>query len=89
MQRKPVGITQYTLPTKGTQLSRVLGCLVMFDAMDSSQIARRLEISVDKATTNLSVLRTRGLVRTVINRKGKSGGSLWELTPGVKKFYGE
>ena len=89
IQKNPQGVSQYTLPARGTQLSKVLGVLVTFTELDSQQIATRLQISVDKATTNLSVLRSRGLVRTVINRRGKSGGSLWEVTPDVKQYYGD
>ncbi len=89
IQKAPRGVTQYTLPGRGTQLSKVLGCLVRFPELDSAQIAGHLGISVDKATTNLSVLRSRGLIRTIINRKGKAGGSFWQLTPDVKKYYGD
>ena len=87
MTRIPVRETQLVLPARGTQLSRILGCLVALGDQDSQAIAVSLQITCDKATTNLSVLRSRGLVQVVSERKGQLGGSLWTTFPAVRKRF--
>lgn len=86
---KPQNINRVALPSSGSQLSKILGCLVVMGNMTSSSVADRLGVSTNKATTNLSVLRARGLIRVIENRKGHSGGSLWEVDEAVRiKFLG-
>lgn len=86
----PMNINKVTLPSVGSQLSKILGCLVVLGNMTSSEIADRVGVDTNNATTNLSVLRSRGLIRVITNRKGHVGGSLWEVDSNVKtKFLGE
>lgn len=87
LTRVPVQKSTVSLPAKGSQLSQILGCLVALGDLTSQQIARQLSISVDKATTNLSVLRSRGLIVPLENRKGQVGGSLWAAHEVVKKKF--
>ena len=77
LTRVPVKLTTVVLPVRGSQLSQILGCLVGLGDLTSQQIARQLSITVDKATTNLSILRKRGLITALEDRKGRLGGSLW------------
>lgn len=77
LTRVPVTIGTVVLPVRGSQLSQILGCLVGLGDLTSQQIARQLSITVDKATTNLSILRKRGLITALVDRKGRLGGSLW------------
>jgi len=77
LTRVPVKTSTVVLPLRGSQLSRILGCLVGLGDLTSQQIARQLSITVDKATTNLSILRKRGLIVALEDRKGRLGGSLW------------
>lgn len=85
--RVPVKASTVVLPARGSQLSQILGCLIILGELTSQQIAVQLSITVDKATTNLSVLRSRGLIQTLQDRKGRLGGSLWEVYPVVKKKW--
>lgn len=85
--RVPVRKNSVSLPLRGSQLSQVLGCLVALGDLTSKQIATQLNISVDKATTNLSVLRHRGLIVPLEDRKGQAGGSLWTAHEVVKKKF--
>lgn len=85
--RSPIRQGQVSMPERGTQLSQILGCLVALGQLSSGQIALQLSISVDKASTNLSVLRKRGLVEVVTDRKGQAGGSLWSAYPIVIQKY--
>lgn len=87
MIRSPAINGKFTIPARGTQLAKILGCLGVLGDMDSSSIAARLAITMDKATTNLSVLRSRGLVRVVGHGRTKSSGSMWRIEPAVKKYY--
>lgn len=88
--RSPIRNKQVSLPARGTQLSKILGCLITLGNMNSRQIAKSLQISVDKATTNLSVLRRRGLVEVLEDRKGRIGGSVWSVfAPVIAKFTGD
>jgi len=77
LTRVPIKLTTVVLPVRGSQLSQILGCLVALGDLTSQQIARQLSITVDKATTNLSILRKRGLITALEDRKGRLGGSLW------------
>lgn len=77
LTRVPIKLTTVVLPVRGSQLSQILGCLVCLGDLTSQQIARQLSITVDKATTNLSILRKRGLITALEDRKGRLGGSLW------------
>lgn len=86
--RVPVQRDNFSLPIRGSQLSKVLGCLVLLGNLTSKQIALQLNITVDKATTNLSVLRQRGLITPVEDRKGQAGGSLWTVFEIVKTKFG-
>jgi len=89
LTRVPVTISTVVLPVRGSQLSQILGCLVGLGELTSHQIARQLSITVDKATTNLSILRKRGLITALEDRKGRLGGSLWATHNVVKKkWYG-
>lgn len=85
--RVPVKVSTVVLPARGSQLSQILGCLIILGELTSQQIAVQLSITVDKATTNLSVLRSRGLIQTLQDRKGRLGGSLWEVYPVVKNKW--
>lgn len=85
--RVPVREKDISLPARDSQLSKVLGCLVGLGNLTSHQIAKQLNISVDKATTNLSVLRSRGLIHSLEDRKGQVGGSLWAAHDIVKKKF--
>jgi len=87
MVRTPIRAAQLVLPARGTQLSKILGCLVALGDKNSQEIAVALDITCDKATTNLSVLRSRGLVQVVSERKGQLGGSLWTTYPAVKNRF--
>jgi len=87
LTRTPIRESQLVLPARGTQLSKILGCLVALGDQDSQAIARVLNISCDKATTNLSILRKRGLVQAVSERKGRAGGSMWTTYPAVYKRF--
>ncbi len=78
-------LSHVSLPTSGSQLAKVLGRLSMFGPMNSGDMARQMRISTDKATTNLSILRSRGLIRCIEERKGRSGGSVWEAHQAVKR----
>ncbi len=89
MVRSPAIEGAFTLPGKGTQLSKILGCLATLGTLDSRTISARLGITMDKATTNLSVLRSRGLIRATGVSDVKSNGSIWILEPAVKKHYQE
>jgi len=89
LTRVPIKINTVVLPVRGSQLSQILGCLVLLGDLTSHQIARQLSITVDKATTNLSILRKRGLITALEDRKGRLGGSLWATHSVVKKkWYG-
>jgi transcription initiation factor IIE alpha subunit len=87
LTRVPVKASTVVLPAVGSQLSQILGCMITLGDLTSQQIAVQLSITVDKATTNLSVLRSRGLIHTLEDRKGRLGGSLWEVYPVVKKKW--
>lgn len=87
MTRSPALEGKFTIPARGSLLSKVLGCLSAFGNMDSSSIATQLSITMDKATTNLSVLRSRGLVSVVGRGKHTSNGSIWKIESAVKKYY--
>lgn len=87
MKRSPAVEGKFTIPARGSLLSKVLGCLSVLGDMDSSSIANRLSITMDKATTNLSVLRSRGLVSVVGRGKHTSNGSVWQIESAVKKYY--
>lgn len=89
LTRVPVKLNTVVLPVRGSQLSQILGCLVLLGQLTSQQIARQLSITVDKATTNLSILRKRGLITALEDRKGRLGGSLWTTHAVViKKWNG-
>lgn len=88
-ERSPLKKNNFTLPTKGTQLSKILGCLAVYKKMTSKELADRLKISSDKATTNLCILRKRGLIKSLVDRRGKLGGSTWVLEPALTEYYGE
>ncbi len=79
LTRVPITVSTVVLPVRGSQLSQILGCLVGLGDLTSQQIARQLSITVDKATTNLSILRKRGLITALEDRKGRLGGSLWTV----------
>lgn len=85
--RSPAKKGGFTIPARGTQLSKILGCLGVMGELDSLTIAARLRITMDKATTNLCVLKSRGLVTVVGSSKKKSTGSIWRIEPAVKKYY--
>lgn len=88
--REPSRSLKITLPSKGSQLSKILGCLVVLGDLTSSQISVRLKLSSNMVTTNLSVLRSRGLVTVTNNRKGYLGGSSWTVPARVKtEFLGK
>ena len=87
LTRAPSKLKNISLPARGSQLSQVLGCLVALGDLTSRQIATQLSITVDKATTNLSVLRQRGLIVPLECRKGQAGGSLWTVHANVKKKF--
>lgn len=85
--RAAVTKTTVCLPLRGSQLSQILGCLVALGNLTSKEIATQLNITVDKATTNLSVLRHRGLIQPLEDRKGQAGGSLWTTPEVVRKKF--
>lgn len=87
MIRVPVKKSTVVLPARGSQLSQILGCLITLGELTSQQIAVQLSITVDKATTNLSVLRSRGLIQALEDRKGRLGGSVWEVYPVVRNKW--
>lgn len=87
IHRAAVNKTNVSLPVRGSQLSQILGCLVGLGDLTSKQIATQLSITVDKATTNLSVLRIRGLIYPLEDRKGQAGGSLWTTHEVVRKKF--
>jgi hypothetical protein len=84
LTRVPVKKSTVVLPARGSQLSQILGCLITLGELTSQQIAVQLSITVDKATTNLSVLRSRGLIHALEDRKGRLGGSVWGVYPVVR-----
>jgi DNA-binding MarR family transcriptional regulator len=61
--------------------------LVTLGEMSSQEIATQLNITVNSTTTNLSVLRRRGLVRVLQDRRGRLGGSVWDAYDAVKQKY--
>jgi len=87
--RSPVKETTVTLPSPGSQLSEVLVVVTSRDGISSKDVAEILGITMDKASTNLSILRSRGLIYSITDRRGKSGGSTWSAYDVVKRKYEE
>ncbi len=89
MTHTPIKSTNYSLPQPGTKLSKILGCLGVLGDMSSNDLADQMGISYNSAATNLSILRSRGLVRATVEGRGKKGGSTWSLEPAIRKHYQE
>lgn len=82
------------LPRKETRLWDTMMVLHGLKLASSSEVTRSLmdlgrAFSVPDVSSYLTVLRTKGLVRTVEMRKGTIGGSTWELTEPCVKLIGE
>jgi len=85
---------EITLPRQG---SRLWYCLMALNTIKTGTTAsihttmNRLakeEQSMSEVASQLTVLRYKGLVSVLENRKGTSGGSVWELTDVAKKLTG-
>ncbi|KKN66396.1 hypothetical protein LCGC14_0472180 [marine sediment metagenome] len=70
------------LPKKDTKISKCLGILASYypRLLSTGEMARLTGFSTINASTHLILLRQRGLVDLVNNKRGRAGGSQWGLT---------
>jgi hypothetical protein len=73
------------LPKNGTHLRKTLMVLTIMPDASSAEVTERLvdlgcDFTVSDVASYLTILRSKGLVTTVINRRGVPGGSTWILT---------
>ncbi len=68
------------LPRTGTLLAICLGALAGATMADTERLATLLEQDTSSTASQLGVLRKKGLVKAVTDRRGSRGGSMWVLT---------
>jgi len=77
--------SEVRLPRPKTHLHRTLMCLSILDLPSSAEVTERLQDlgvnrDVSDVSSYLTILKTKGLVETVVVRRGMTGGSTWRLT---------
>ena len=81
------------LPRRETFLWSTVMVVAVMEGSNSAEITERLVdlghlFSVSDVSSYLTILRSKGLVRTIASRRGIVGGSTWELTEICKKLLG-
>lgn len=74
------------LPKPKSNLHKTLMVVSILDEPYSSEVTERMQdLGVDRNVSDVSsyltILRSKGLVETVVVRRGMVGGSTWRLTP--------
>ena len=82
------------LPKKSGKLWHTIMVLSVLAPANSAEITERLrdlgkDMTVSDVSSYLTMLRTKGLVRTLENRRGALGGSTWELTETCQTLVGD
>lgn len=79
------------LPSVGTKLWQTLSVLSVERVATSGELTTRInkmgeEFTVSEVSSYLTMLRARGLVETLVVRRGFAGGSTWQLTSIAKRL---
>lgn len=81
------------LPKEGTHLRATLMALVAVEPANSREITQALNdlgkpFTVSDVSSYLTMLRVKGLVDSLDNKRGVPGGSTWELTDAASELLG-
>ena len=87
---------EVTLPRKDTKLHNCMMVLFAMETATSLQVTNGLNdmhgedsrLTVNEVSSQLTVLRYKGIAEPIENRKGVAGGSTWRLTPLAKQKIG-
>jgi len=71
---------QVVLPRKGTKLHKVFMVVASYGIQSTGDVAHVLGEKPPKVTTFLNMLDASGLLTLVESRRGKAGGSTWDLS---------
>jgi hypothetical protein len=81
------------LPKRGSNLYITLATLAANVQSTSAELTEELNLSgrqytVSDVSSYLTILRSKGLVVTITNRRGITGGSTWAATSACKELLG-
>ena len=76
------------LPRAGTKISKCLSALAKYHPreLSTAEVAVIINFKRDEVASHLMLLMQRGLIERVVNKRGKSGGSHWELSVRAQKL---
>lgn len=84
------------LPKRDSKLYQTLAVLYAIEPASTAYVTEMLELgskatgetfSVSDVASQLTVLKYRGLVQVLSNKKGVVGGSTWTMTPTAKQIF--
>lgn len=90
---KSVPTSQVKLPRKGSMFYDTLAILASLELATSATIAQAMmdagkTCDVSNVSTYLTIMKGKGLVRVVENKRGLRGGSTWAVTDVCKSLLG-
>lgn len=78
--------TNETLPRRGTKLHKCLSRMGAYETVTTAFVSELLGQSTSDTSSQLAVLKSKGLVDQLNSNRGVSGGSSWQMSAAARKL---